>query len=119
MKLGLSSIFGSAKATQEADNVVILQKVEDVESGGPTRKYLDVRKNRYDGELGSVQLFFNAGAQLFYEASGNQGRKRSMKRAATETKVSSSGEEDERSARPSSTASATSADTGTVEILMS
>ena len=49
VRLGLSSIFGSAKATQEADAVIILQNDGMV-------KYLDVRKNRYDGELGVVPL---------------------------------------------------------------
>jgi len=37
--LTLASVFGSAKATQESDNVIILQNNGIV-------KYLDVRKNR-------------------------------------------------------------------------
>lgn len=49
VRLGLSSIFGSAKATQEADAVIILQNDGIV-------KYLDVRKNRFDGDLGVVPL---------------------------------------------------------------
>ena len=40
---------GSAKATQEADAVIILQNDGMV-------KYLDVRKNRFDGDLGVVPL---------------------------------------------------------------
>lgn len=51
MKLGMNSIYGSAKATQEADTVMILQT-----EGG--RKYVEVKKNRYDGSLGSCSLFF-------------------------------------------------------------
>lgn len=51
-RLGLSSLYGSAKATQEADMVLIIQNGE----GG--RKILDVKKNRYDGALGSVPLHF-------------------------------------------------------------
>lgn len=59
-RLGLSSIFGSAKATQEADLVLILQNDGEV-------KYLDVRKNRYDGELGVVPLSFAPHTSAFYE----------------------------------------------------
>ena len=40
--LTLASVFGSAKATQESDNVIILQNNGIV-------KYLDVRKNRCGG----------------------------------------------------------------------
>jgi len=60
IRLGLSSIFGSAKATQEADLVMILQNDGEV-------KYLDVRKNRYDGELGIVPLSFSQHTSAFYE----------------------------------------------------
>ncbi|RYY32582.1 hypothetical protein EON62_05180, partial [archaeon] len=59
--LNLSSVFGSAKATQEADTVVILQRT----AGGD--KYLDVRKNRYDGTLGTVPLKFDADAKCFWD----------------------------------------------------
>ena len=51
-KLGISSIYGSAKSTQEADTVLILQ------SDG-RRKYIDVKKNRYDGTLGFCPLHFH------------------------------------------------------------
>ena len=47
--LQVSSIFGTAKSTQEADTVLILQKTEDV----PNVRTLMVKKNRYDGELGN------------------------------------------------------------------
>ena len=50
-KLGISSFFGSAKATQEADTVLILQ------SDGK-RKFVEVKKNRFDGTLGHVPLYF-------------------------------------------------------------
>ncbi|KAI7856339.1 P-loop containing nucleoside triphosphate hydrolase protein [Circinella umbellata] len=53
--LDINSVFGSAKVTQEADNVVIIQK-------GQTRRYLDIKKNRYDGTLGSVPYEFEADA---------------------------------------------------------
>lgn len=51
-KLGMSSFFGSAKSTQEADTVLILQ------SDGK-RKFIDVKKNRFDGTLGHVPLYFD------------------------------------------------------------
>mmetsp|Transcript_23692 Transcript_23692/g.29678 ORF Transcript_23692/g.29678 Transcript_23692/m.29678 type:complete len:113 (-) Transcript_23692:142-480(-) len=50
--LGITSIFGAAKATQEADAIIILQKTHQ-------GKYLEVKKNRFDGELGKVFLKFS------------------------------------------------------------
>ena len=41
---GISSFSGTAKATQDADNVLILQRHQG-------RHYLDLRKNRFDGDL--------------------------------------------------------------------
>ena len=79
--LGLSSIFGSAKATQEvlaytdliifliyfpclqADIVLILQRLE-------ARAYLDVKKNRYDGDLGRLYLDYSQITSSFYEVDG-------------------------------------------------
>ena len=58
--LGLASVSGTAKATQEADNVIILQKVGE-------ERYLDVKKNRFDGELGTVRIKFNSESRLIYE----------------------------------------------------
>lgn len=52
VELTLSSVFGTAKATQEADNVLILQRIR-----GQTK--LDIRKNRFDGTLGSIPLVFD------------------------------------------------------------
>ncbi|CAO3661969.1 unnamed protein product [Umbelopsis ramanniana] len=48
--LDINSVFGSAKVTQEADNVVIIQK----NSQGEDLRFLDVKKNRFDGTLGSI-----------------------------------------------------------------
>jgi len=50
-KLGISSIYGSAKSTQEADTVLILQN-------DGRKKYMEVKKNRFDGSLGISPLFF-------------------------------------------------------------
>lgn len=57
-----ASVFGTAKATQEADNVVILQR-------GRSHKYIEVKKNRFDGELGQIPLRFEKDAAKFYEIS--------------------------------------------------
>lgn len=45
--LGISSIFGSAKVTQEADNIIVIQK-------GKKYRFISVKKNRYDGTLGDI-----------------------------------------------------------------
>ena len=62
VSLGISSIFGTAKATQEADLVLILQKGHD------GLMSLDVKKNRYDGVLGKVPLDFNPTSLCFVES---------------------------------------------------
>ncbi|KYQ94381.1 T7-like mitochondrial DNA helicase [Tieghemostelium lacteum] len=60
--LSINDIFGTAKATQEADNVIIFQRTKD-------QKYLDIKKNRFSGHLGSIPLGFNQDTQRFYEIS--------------------------------------------------
>jgi len=50
-RLGINSVYGSAKATQEADTVLILQN-------DGRRKFIEVKKNRFDGTLGMSPLFF-------------------------------------------------------------
>ena len=55
-RLTIHSIFGGGKATQEADNVLLLQ-TEETESQ-VKRKYLEVAKNRYAGDLESFPLTF-------------------------------------------------------------
>ncbi|AFZ80208.1 DNA polymerase I family member protein [Theileria equi strain WA] len=51
--LGLSSVFGSVKSTQEADNVLILQNVVG------ENRCIDVKKNRFAGRLGRVTFLFD------------------------------------------------------------
>jgi twinkle protein len=63
-RLGISSFSGTAKATQDADNVVILQRHQG-------RHYLDVRKNRYDGDLGVVPLAFQKQTGTLVEVEDN------------------------------------------------
>lgn len=58
--LSLSSVFGSAKATQEADNVWILQV------GSDGAKSLDIKKNRYAGTLGSTALKYHGASGRFF-----------------------------------------------------
>lgn len=62
--LGLASVSGTAKATQEADNVIILQKIGD-------SRYIDVKKNRFDGLIGSIPIKFDADARLILETAAN------------------------------------------------
>ena len=59
-RLSLASVFGTGKATQEADMVMILQRVNGMSS-------IDVKKNRYDGDLGSVPLEFSGATQSYFE----------------------------------------------------
>jgi twinkle protein len=59
-RLSISSIYGSAKATQEADTVIILQNEN-------SKKYLDVRKNRFNGDLGQTPLFFDRNSCRYSE----------------------------------------------------
>ncbi|KAI9365904.1 P-loop containing nucleoside triphosphate hydrolase protein [Pilaira anomala] len=54
-ELDINSIFGSAKVTQEADNVVIIQK----SPGKEDLRSLDIKKNRFDGTLGSLPYKFD------------------------------------------------------------
>ena len=81
----MNSIFGTAKATQEADNVFILQAVPESAVGGSgfkqqqqqsqagagddghLLKFLDVKKNRFDGRLGSIPLDFDADTLVYSE----------------------------------------------------
>ena len=59
-KLSISSIYGSAKATQEADTVLILQN-------DGRRKFIDVKKNRFDGTTGIVPLHFERQSNRYTE----------------------------------------------------
>ncbi|XP_063611381.1 mitochondrial DNA helicase-like [Penaeus indicus] len=56
--LSINSVFGGAKATQEADNVLILQ-VKSSSAINQSKKALQVVKNRYGGQLGVLPLRFH------------------------------------------------------------
>ncbi|XP_021564298.1 twinkle protein, mitochondrial, partial [Carlito syrichta] len=62
-ELQTASIFGSAKASQEADNVLILQ--DRKLATGPGKRYLQVAKNRFDGDVGVFPLEFNKSSLTF------------------------------------------------------
>merc|ERR1711963_748681 len=55
--LSVHSVYGGGKATQEADNVLLLQE-EQKDDSFFKKKYIEVVKNRYAGELGVVPLAF-------------------------------------------------------------
>ncbi|UJR09003.1 hypothetical protein I4U23_013253 [Adineta vaga] len=57
-ELSVSSIFGSAKASQESDNLLIIQQRKLPTAAGGNIKYLQVVKNRFDGQLGRFALRF-------------------------------------------------------------
>jgi twinkle protein len=73
--LSTASVFGSAKATQEADNVVIVQK-------GKAYRYLDITKNRFSGDLGKVPYSFDPESLKYTELSEDE-----VKKADRETKA--------------------------------
>ncbi|XP_057277023.1 twinkle mtDNA helicase [Pezoporus wallicus] len=62
-ELQTASIFGSAKASQEADNVLILQ--DRKLASGPGKRYLQVSKNRFDGDVGVFPLEFSKTSLTF------------------------------------------------------
>lgn len=55
--LTTSSIFGGAKASQEADNVLIIQDKRLTSVRG--KKFLQVAKNRFSGDLGIMPMEFD------------------------------------------------------------
>lgn len=58
--LSIASVFGTAKATQEADNIFIIQT-------RPKFRIIDIKKNRYDGETGRIALGFEKDTKRFFE----------------------------------------------------
>ncbi|KAJ1898518.1 hypothetical protein LPJ66_002692 [Kickxella alabastrina] len=62
----INSIFGSAKVTQEADNVVILQRHGNAATDNKIRR-LSVLKNRFDGTLGKVFISYSTESLTFHE----------------------------------------------------
>ncbi|XP_078079269.1 twinkle mtDNA helicase [Mustelus asterias] len=67
-ELQTASIFGTAKASQEADNVLILQ--DKKLASGQGKRYLQVAKNRFDGDLGIFPLEFKKASLTFSPVKG-------------------------------------------------
>lgn len=80
--LTASSIFGSAKASQEADNVLIIQDKRLTTLRG--KKYLQIVKNRYCGELGIMALDFNKESLSYGNSTASSAA--SMKKRKDKTK---------------------------------
>ena len=62
--LHISSIFGTSKSTQESDNIFILQNRKGF-------KVLDIKKNRYDGEIGKAPMIFCKDSKRYYNINKN------------------------------------------------
>ena len=60
--LTVGSIFGTAKISQEADSIMILQK-----NNIANYRILQVKKNRFDGEVGEVSMLFNPDNKRYFE----------------------------------------------------
>lgn len=73
-ELTTSSVFGTAKATQEADNVLIIQDKRLTSVRG--KKYLQIAKNRYSGDLGIMPLEFDKDGLSYSTQIQNAKRKR-------------------------------------------
>ena len=79
--LTIHSIHGGAKATQEADNVLLLQD-EQAPNSFLRKKFLQVAKNRFSGDLGIMPLNFVKSVMSFSKKA-NQ-----MKKAVVQKKKS-------------------------------
>ena len=64
-KLSTNSIYGGGKATQEADNVLILQEQKVQPEALKKIKFIEVCKNRFNGDLGYQPLYFNKSTETF------------------------------------------------------
>ncbi|KAJ2720303.1 hypothetical protein GGI07_004679 [Coemansia sp. Benny D115] len=74
----INSIFGSAKVTQEADNVLILQRHGSGEATKNVRS-LSVLKNRFDGTLGKVFIKYSHDTQCFDEIAAPKRPRKTIK----------------------------------------
>lgn len=72
----LLKMFSSPQASQEADNVLILQDRKLVT--GPGKRYLQVSKNRFDGDVGIFPLEFSK-ASLSFSSSKSKVRLKKVK----------------------------------------
>lgn len=63
--LKISSIFGTAKASQEADNIYILQAYKGI-------RIIEIAKNRFDGSTGKTALAFDPASCRYFELEENE-----------------------------------------------
>jgi twinkle protein len=61
--LGITSVFGSAKVTQEADNVILVQCLDR----DRLLRTINVQKNRFDGDSGHVPFKFDKASRRIIE----------------------------------------------------
>ena len=66
--LHVSSIFGTSKSTQEADNIIIIQNRNKY-------KLVDIKKNRFDGEVGKAAVIFDKELKKFYQINNSDTEK--------------------------------------------
>jgi len=85
-KLSIHSIFGGGKATQEADNVILLQTVEE-EDSVVKKKYIEVVKNRFCGDLGKIPLWFTKPVLSLSKKVGDKLKKKEGATPAAKRKV--------------------------------
>ena len=90
--LTMTSIYGSAKATQEADTVLILQN-------NGQKKFMEVKKNRFNGALGASPLHFDRRSCRYSEtpsvspgSGGGKGEASSVNNSNPSPKPKASGE---------------------------
>merc|ERR1712098_665589 len=79
-KLSIHSIFGGGKATQEADNVILLQTVEEEDS---------VVKKKFCGDLGKIPLWFTKPVLSLSKKVGDKLKKKEGASPAAKRKVKS------------------------------
>jgi len=78
-QLTVHSIFGGGKATQEADNVLLLQE-EVIEESFSKKKSIEVAKNRYAGDLGVMPLYFTKPCLSFSKQIAEEFKKEEKKK---------------------------------------
>ena len=60
--LHIESVGGSPKSTQEADNIIMIQRDKDSH-----QRVIDVQKNRFSGTLGRLTLCFDKSRMIYQE----------------------------------------------------
>lgn len=63
--LTINSLYGGGKIAQEADNVILIQDESTLPDVTYPKRFVQVVKNRYDGQLGRMDLAFNRSVKSF------------------------------------------------------